>query len=92
MPHFEHDCSGCTYLGSIIDKNEAPCDLYVCVDHDQIEFSSLIARYSSEGPDYKSCPLLTMKAIQHDHALGMAFTLAEARNLFTPKKENVTNG
>jgi hypothetical protein len=45
-PEFEHDCDACLFLAHYQDH-----DLYVCGDQDR---ASLIARYSNDGPDYKS--------------------------------------
>ncbi len=46
-PLFEHDCTCCTYLGTENDH-----DLYHC---GQSGFGqTVIARYSSDGPDYMS--------------------------------------
>lgn len=45
-PFFEHDCESCKFLGHY--KNQ---DLYFCEN----EFdSTVIARRSSDGPDYSS--------------------------------------
>jgi len=45
-PTFEHDCPSCTFLGTY-EKH----DLYHCKG---CTGSTVIARYSSEGPDYVS--------------------------------------
>lgn len=65
-PRYEHDCDGCTYLGTTsfpaphsTDKEEwtkmKVADLYVCGQRD-ILGPSIIARMSSEGSDYSSAP------------------------------------
>jgi hypothetical protein len=46
MPAFQHDCSGCIFLGHYQGH-----DLYFCP---QNGLPTVIARYSSEGSDYKS--------------------------------------
>lgn len=53
-PFFEHDCSSCVYLGSVVvecpDKNgREEFDLYICPKE-----PTVIARWSSDGPDYHS--------------------------------------
>jgi hypothetical protein len=45
-PQFTHDCKACTFLGRFNGH-----DLYFCT---QRNFPTVIARYSSAGPDYKS--------------------------------------
>ena len=45
-PQYKHDCSECVYLGNY--KNY---DLYV---HEHEYLTELIARYSSDGPDYSA--------------------------------------
>lgn len=44
---FEHDCNACVFLGHV-DKH----DLYFCPN--DILGPTVIARWSSEGPDYSS--------------------------------------
>jgi hypothetical protein len=59
-PRYKHDCDSCTWLGTItypapLSDDSAPmrnADLYCCVKC--IGGPSLIARYSSDGPDYAS--------------------------------------
>lgn len=46
-PRYQHDCNRCVFLG----KN-GEHDLYVCAKDMVIE--TIIARYSSNGPDYCS--------------------------------------
>jgi len=48
MPRYTHDCSACTFLGE-----HGFDDLYHCPQHGN---PTLIARRSSEGPDYSSFP------------------------------------
>ena len=52
-PRYEHDCLKCAYQGRI---NEY--DIYTCSN--SIDDCSVIARSSSEGPDYWSSPLSLM--------------------------------
>lgn len=48
-PRFQHDCESCLYLGQH-DK----ADLYFCGDQIVGSRCTVIARYSSDGPDYQS--------------------------------------
>jgi|10_taG_2_1085330.scaffolds.fasta_scaffold37611_4 hypothetical protein len=52
-PYYDHDCEKCVYLGSIIDGDQKIVDLYFC-PKGSIRTMSIIARYSSDGPDYAS--------------------------------------
>lgn len=52
-PEHEHDCDTCRHLETIFIKGEWR-DLYFC---DRSDGGTLIARYSSDGPDYSSYPL-----------------------------------
>jgi len=74
-PRFQHDCSSCSFLGRQ-STPQGDVDLYV---HTGTGFSeSVIARYSSDGPDYSSglvfaygrIPLLT-EARKRAQALGL---------------------
>ena len=47
-PQWKHDCTACTYIGSMHMHNHTS-DWYVCSD-------SVIARRSDDGPDYWSMP------------------------------------
>lgn len=49
LPRYEHDCTKCIFLGY-----EDKYDLYTCLKEDEITIYTVIARYSSEGPDYYS--------------------------------------
>lgn len=49
-PKFQHDCDHCTYLGTS-NLDGKPHDWYICRGADS---SSLIARYGSDGSDYRS--------------------------------------
>jgi hypothetical protein len=42
-PHFEHDCDHCVFLGHYENA-----DLYICPGN------TVLARFSSDGPDYES--------------------------------------
>lgn len=67
--NFEHDCKRCIYLGSIDFPSARVSDmaewtvqvkaaLYICED---VLGPTLIARFSSEGSDYASCPASIVK-------------------------------
>lgn len=55
-PFHTHDCDECILLGKL-ETEERKYDLYLC-EADPVMSSghdTLIARYSSDGPDYISC-------------------------------------
>jgi hypothetical protein len=63
-PIFEHDCQSCVYLATVTYEEvtytdygsfhkQAPADLYYC-PQGGIPVSTLIARFSDDGPDYTS--------------------------------------
>jgi hypothetical protein len=69
-PVYIHDCDNCKYLGTdTIDDNVL--DFYYCHREDPM-FSSLIARYSSDGGDYSSGVEFCMPSIYLNKALEMA--------------------
>mgnify|MGYP006291219159 CR=1 FL=1 len=49
-PKFKHDCAACTFLGRLTVGGET-ADLYHCPGS-----KSVVARMSSDGPDYSSMP------------------------------------
>lgn len=49
-PQYQHDCSSCIFLGPY-EAGGRNYDLWVCPGG-----PDLIARFSSEGPDYGSMP------------------------------------
>jgi hypothetical protein len=59
-PAHVHDCTGCTFLGTIdapADREMYPTgkiDLYVCGPYPGERRASVIARRSDDGPDYYS--------------------------------------
>ncbi len=65
-PHYKHDCSSCTWLGSVtypaplyyedvrgLQFRMSNADLYFC----KADEGTVIARFSSQGSDYSSSPL-----------------------------------
>lgn len=61
--NYKHDCAKCTYLGEYEhEKDGRTYDLYSC-------FSSLIARYSDNPPDYISFPRVMADRIPDDCAV-----------------------
>ena len=50
-PRYEHDCEACQFIGQ-----DGLFDMYVCAKGNKAPFSrtTLIARFSDEGPDYAS--------------------------------------
>lgn len=67
---FKHDCGACVYLGHWDGH-----DLYYCAV--QVTGPTVIARYGSVGPDYKSGVLLS----DQDQHLWCAKLLAQERGL-----------
>jgi len=72
-PEYKHDCDNCTYLG-FEKKDGKMVDLYFCPQH---KVPTIIARYSSDGPDYISGVALA----GHFPELMAAKTRAEAAGL-----------
>ncbi|MBC8739742.1 hypothetical protein F6X40_23805 [Paraburkholderia sp. UCT31] len=50
-PQFQHDCNACAFLGRYVNEEGRSCDLYYHGGHFQ---KTVIARFSSEGPNYSS--------------------------------------
>jgi len=70
-PVYTHDCDNCKYLGTdTIDGDVV--DFYYCHDSEDTMFSSLIARYSSDGGDYSSGTDFCMSSPYLNKALQMA--------------------
>lgn len=67
---YEHDCKRCVPLGQ-----HEEYDLYYC--ESGAGMPTLVARWSSEGPDYKS----GLRFIKGDDALEAAHKLAAAEGL-----------
>lgn len=68
-PLYQHDCSSCTFLGSVEGAAHPgdlskKTDLYVCGRHEHL---TVIARYSSDLPDYSSG--LAFAFLEHPHLL-----------------------
>jgi hypothetical protein len=62
VPRYRHDCRECKFLGTYEkdvfesdgrEEDDQLVDLYTC---NAVGYRTLIARYSSDGPDYTSCP------------------------------------
>ena len=54
-PTFTHDCDRCRFLGRTLGGMRR-FDLYYHPNVDEGRAGTLVARYSSDGPDYLSCP------------------------------------
>ncbi len=52
---YEHDCSHCTFIGTFADM-----DVHICKGETEFQ-TSIIARFSSDGPDYASSPVSIFK-------------------------------
>lgn len=55
-PRYKHDCKSCTFLGFLQEF-----DLYTCP---QGNFPTIVARFSSKGPDYFSGHQITVAGIR----------------------------
>ena len=63
MPQFQHDCTACKFIATI---NEM--DVYICKSGIG---QSIIARFSSDGPDYASTDLAIFKrSIAENNQIG----------------------
>ena len=82
-PLFEHDCEGCIFLGSYQCKRFGPVDLYFCGKKSGNN-NTVIARYSSEGPDYGSGMIF---ALLEKQPYKEALDRAVARGLTTIEHE-----
>jgi len=51
LPHYEHDCTGCRFIGNH-DHDGYSYDLYYCPI--ALGGPTIVARWSSDGPDYTS--------------------------------------
>ena len=61
-PNFQHDCNECKFLGTI-NNNLENVDCYYC--ETSITGSTLIARFSGNGPDYSSMPVNMLRELIH---------------------------
>ncbi len=62
MPVHGHDCEDCKFLGTTPDVEGNPerqVDHYFCPLHE----GGLVARYSSDGPDYSAADLARFKRL-----------------------------
>jgi len=59
-PEFIHDCQKCIYIGKIKNNSE----IYLCPNG--IFGGSLVARMSSEGPDYESYPVSIIHELESE--------------------------
>lgn len=92
-PTFLHDCVGCVFLGSYTwDGKEH--DLYTCKQG--MNWPTVIARYSSDGPDYMSGleVAVNIETHPHDksdqtHPLVEAMKRAKERGLLTKRETSV---
>jgi hypothetical protein len=70
-PLFQHDCKCCTFLGT----SPTNMDLYFCKQGGASD--TVIARFSSDGPDYKSGMVFRHRVPE----LGQAYELARLQGL-----------
>lgn len=77
QPFYIHDCTRCNFLGRYVAPEGIKYDLY----HHGSEFeTTVIARFSSDGPDYTSGLCFAISAEldgRHDHPLYVAMKRAE---------------
>jgi hypothetical protein len=52
MPHFQHDCDDCVFIGHYADH-----DLYRCP---QMGMPTIVARYGDDGAGYTSGPQIAL--------------------------------
>jgi hypothetical protein len=52
-PKYTHDCTNCKFLGNTIGGGQIH-DLYLCSRGPELHEQTLVARYSDDGPGYKS--------------------------------------
>lgn len=70
LPKYKHDCDQCHFVGNIsypgpLSDGSAPltnADLYYCERAESDMGGSVIARHSSDGPDYASAPVSIIKS------------------------------
>lgn len=77
-PQFTHDCESCIFLGRYVDTYSSvrkDFDLYVCPGE-----PTVVARYSSEGPDYNSGVEFADRNLAIREAARRAFKLATNAN------------
>lgn len=67
-PAFTHDCDACTFLGHAKGH-----DHYIC--EDAIPSASLIARRSSEGPDYSAWTMDLVNHLPDTHPIRVTYAL-----------------
>ncbi len=78
-PIYEHDCTSCIFLGTILNDKDLPVDLYFCPKE-----PTILARFSSEGSDYTS-GLRGLNVGQFPHERHIAYLLARQRKLIPHK-------
>ncbi|MBT4187631.1 MAG: hypothetical protein HOE14_10520 [Gemmatimonadales bacterium] len=81
-PVHEHDCVNCTFLGTSTTQSGEAVDHYFCaIDTAQ----SLVARRSSDGPDYSSLEVglaaVVLPRMQSNYVLHTTMQLFQAREL-----------
>jgi hypothetical protein len=87
-PNHIHDCKCCQFIGGI-QHNDKPVDLYY---HSGSIESTVIARYSSNGPDYSSgleFAINAMKRKDFEHPLYKALRLGIEREIIPVKTFHV---
>lgn len=66
-PYFTHDCNKCRFRGSLVevatDGSSQVVDVYVCRTNE--DYSSIVRRFGSDGPNYASFPRRVVATISH---------------------------
>lgn len=89
-PIYTHDCSHCTFLGTVADSDGQKYDLY---HHSSSFEDTVIARFGSDGPDYSSgagfsysglSPILTIARLRAQQKGLMKYSVKQGLFYATP--------
>ena len=84
-PQYKHDCDKCKFLGLYYQSPKRRYDLYICVHGNN---SSIIARFSADGPDYWSADLslaIRLSCDERHEFARIAIKRAVQEKLITPE-------
>jgi predicted 2-oxoglutarate/Fe(II)-dependent dioxygenase YbiX len=80
---YKHDCYDCVFLGQHQDA-----DLYVCIkDEDGVTMDTVIARFSSDPPDYLSGLIFA-----YDYGSDLSIDGGDMRFVFEAFKRAISKG
>lgn len=101
-PTYKHDCDACRFLGSVTGpdpyhaKIVKTWDLYVCGEQlrerERALGLTVLARYSDEPSNYKSCPLSMVRDVHPVLLWGRALLELEVRELEREVREKSNSG